>query len=379
MNRRFRVSLLAALLALPLLVAAKTDDQRAAEKRATMYQLLQSIRVLLPLSASPDSLGDRANQQAVATAAASLAKNTTALAAHVKTEEPGARFLGRSVAREARTLQVDLKRKRWRNAAFTLHEMTRYCVACHSRLPSDSSPLASGFIESGDLAKLPAPERARMMLATRQFDPAMTVYESWFTSPLVHPAKMISSLSDYLTTSIRVRDDLKRPIATLKKLKKRKDAWTHLRADIDVWSKALDHYASKPVAPTLTAARAVLDEGAGLQRYPADRRALVHFILASSSLHRFLEKEPTGPRAAEAYLLLSRAESRVEEGYWLDRTEAYLESCIREAPNTSLSEECHAALEDHLMRAYAGTGVLGLPPEVEQELRSLWPEARNTR
>jgi hypothetical protein len=361
-------------LVLPLLLGAAPDT--AAKKRATMYQLFQSMRVLLPLTATRGALGDPANRKAVRSASKRLAENAGALAAHTRAEEPGARFLGRSIAQETRALEVDVQRERWGAVAFTLHELTRYCVACHSRLPSDPSPLAKGFVDATALASFSPPERARLQRATRQFDAALTTYETYFLDTNTHVAHMVVPMSDYMTTTLRVRNDAQRPLDTLKKVRARKDVWRNLAGDMDSWMGALKRFAKNPPRPTVAAARAILDEADDLVRYPADRRAVVHYIAASGALHRYLEKTPTGRGAAEAYLLLSRAEGRVDEGYWLDRTEAYLEACIREAPHSETAEACHAALEDQLMLAYAGTGTMGLPVEVEQRLQALWKQAR---
>lgn len=366
--------LLLVSLALGLLAAAAPDT--ATKKRAAMYQLLQSMRVLLPLTTTTSGLGDPTQHKIVVDSARRLAENAGALAAHVNSEEAGARFLGRSIAQEAASLELAIKRKRWGAASFTLHEMTSFCVACHSRLPSDASPLAAGFVDDTALATFSPPERARLQLATRQFDRALDTYEGYFTDKKTHVSHMAAPLVDYLRTSLRVRADPLRPIETLKKLRARSDVWRNFAGNLDAWLAALTRFRDKPIKPTVAAARAILNEADDLVRFPADRRTLVHYLVASSALHQFLEKTPKGKRAAEAYLLLARAESRLDDGYWASRTEAYLLACISEAPRSETAEACHAALEDQLILEYAGTGARGLPVEIEQRLQGLWKQAR---
>lgn len=354
------------------LAAVSAYAGKASDKRAFMAPIYQNLRVLLPLTVPHTQLQSPDHETTVRHALENLADNADALAAHVKTDEPGNRVLGQSVAAEAKALAHDWRRGRSAETAYGLQQLTRLCVACHSKLPSDSSPLSQGFLDDTRLSRLPADERAELLLATRQFDEALLAYESFFRDPSVHPTKMLAPLTDYLVASVRVKGDYERPAQLLRSLTTRGDAWSNLKADLFTWQADLARFAKKPPAPTLSSARALVEEARQLSRYPADRRPLVRWIAASSALHQLLERGGLEQRAAaEAYLLLTLAEARVEQDFFLPSADAYLSSCVKLAPHTDVAERCYSLLEEQTVLGYTGTGAHGLPEDVEQRLMAL--------
>jgi hypothetical protein len=369
-----------AVLALCFATAAGAEDRRAQEKRATMFQIFSSMRVLLPLSVDPEKLGAKENITGVKSALDNLASNGSALASHTKREDPGASFLGRSLADDALELRRRYQRKDYEGAAFLVHEMTRYCIACHARLPSKSSMLSAQFVEGTELGKLPLDERAHLQLATRRFDEALTTFEEMFATKKTHASQMVAPLSDYLTTAVRVRKDLPRARKTLKKFAARDDLWTQLKSDLKAWDRALKRFEKTPPRPTLKAARGIIDEAQRIADYPADRKPLVHYVMASAVLNRFIESAPKDKKdAAEAYFLLTIAESRIEQNYWLSSAEAYLETCVRLAPKTNVAERCYALLEEQVVLGYSGTLGTHIPEDLERRLHELEVLARGGR
>ena len=120
-------------------------------------------------------------------------------------------------------------------------------------------------------------------------------------------------------------------------------------------------------------ARAVLDEARQLRRFPADRAGLVHDLVASGMLHRWVTRigAPT-PASAEAYYLLGVTELRIGSSYWLTEPESYLEAAIRAAPGQPAARNAYIVLEESTWLGYTGTGAPGeLPPEVERWLADL--------
>jgi hypothetical protein len=269
------------------LSAQATPDER--ETRATMRQIFQAMRVLLPIS--EDEMRDPAKEKEIRRALQLLADNAELLSSHAQGETLGFRYLSASLARYAHEASRHYNLGNFGSTKVFLQRATDFCIACHSRLPSPGdSPLARDFIADSELVKLPAAERASLAVATRQFDTALNIYEKLFTDPEAHALDLLTPLNDYLIVSIRIKGDLERPIPTLANLARRPDVWRNLRSDLEHWAQTLRalRIEAKQV-PTLEQARKLLDAREEGDPFAADRRMLVHYLLASSVLHRYLE------------------------------------------------------------------------------------------
>ena len=105
---------------------------------------------------------------------------------------------------------------------------------------------------------------------------------------------------------------------------------------------------------------------------PTDRAALVHYVVASTILHRYIESHPIGgPDIAEAYYLLGLTESRVGRAYWVSQADFFLETAIRMAPKQPFAEQAYALLEEETILEWSGSSGIHLPANVEQRLSEL--------
>ena len=74
------------------------------------------------------------------------------------------------------------------------------------------------------------------------------------------------------------------------------------------------------------------------ERFADERSALVHYIAASSVLHRYVDSHPrNGPGVGEAYYLLGVIESRVGHAFWLS-VKALLKSIERDLAQWAVLE-----------------------------------------
>ena len=199
-------------LELPAAARDKRDDAVTREK---MGQIFQSVHALLPLTATPKAFRDPKRQPEIYVALRALANDASALAEHIQEQDRGAGFLGHSFARGARETLRQYDQGRYDSAEFRIQRMTEYCIACHARLASPrDSPLAADFIDETALSAMSLQERARIQIATRRFDDALTTLEQIFASPSIHPAEMLDPMTNYLIVCIRVRGDFERPLPT---------------------------------------------------------------------------------------------------------------------------------------------------------------------
>ena len=364
-----------ALIGFAGVATAEIDREQAREDMSEIYA---SIRVLLPLSADENEFADPKHRERIRGALSKLAARAEHLADHVGSKDRRIHYLGGSLSRESAETLRRFDEGRMRDARFFVQQLPDFCVACHSALPSPmDSPLASDFVSDQELAKLPPDRRAELQVATRRFDDALVSYEAVFKSPVVHPAELLRPLTQYLTISIRVKNDLARPIPVLERLAGRPDLWRSLHTDVERWIETLKSYAAEPAKqPTLESARVPLDEAAGIIRFPTDRQVLVHYLIASSRFHRYLEDQPNakGRDAAEAYYWLGLIESRVGGSYWISEADFYLETAIRLAPSDPIAERAFALYEEEAILGWTGSSGNNMPAEVRsriEELRAL--------
>jgi hypothetical protein len=250
-------------------------------------------------------------------------------------------------------------------------------VACHSRLPKARDfPFSERLRERIDMDALSIHEQAQILVATREFDRALSAWETLFADPTVQPAQMDLGgyLLDYMTVNIRVQRDAKRPRATLRKLAERSDTPIYLRRHIESWVRALeeleDDLAGKP---SLDKARALMRRANGLSEFPADRERLVYDLVASALLLQFVDQEkPEDAVLAEVFYWLAVAESRSIDTYWVPQTEFHFEAAIRLDPKGKYARDAYALLEEYITFGYGGVfGEEDLPVDVWSRLRDL--------
>ncbi|MEN8182901.1 MAG: hypothetical protein ABFS46_10250 [Myxococcota bacterium] len=356
-------------------LATAEEAPTRAEIRATMREIFESVRTLLPLSVGDASWADPRSRERIHPALQSLATNAGVLATHGRRKDPGFGHIGRYLATDAQDILTSYESGDMERSQFLLRQLTEYCVTCHSRLPSPGdSPLSEHFLNQSALTALPLEERATLLIATRRFEEALSTLERLLASTAVHPADQLPSLTDYLIVSIRVKGDLARPLPTLERFSKRPDLWRNLRLDVERWIADLRELGGRDLSGAdLATAKRLMDEAKGMINFPADRSALVHYVVASSILHRYVEAHAGGRSRdlAEAYYYLGLIETRIGRSYWVSQSGIFLESSIRLAPGEPFAEQAYALLEEEIILGYSDSREIHIPEELERSLAEL--------
>jgi hypothetical protein len=344
--------------------------------QAGMQQIFQALTTVFPLSLSETTFQAPEHRQTIRTALTTLATQATQLEQHGRGSIPAFDFLRRALISDAQDVLRRFDHGEYEAAQFILHRLTDNCFACHAKLPPPQhSRLGERFMASSQIASLSLQERARLAVATRQFDTALTLYETLFQATITSASDigLRGAFEEYLLVAIRVQDDVMRPIIALQKFLQRPDVPPFLRQQLLDWLDAFHGLAStEPDGETLSRARTLIQVGQRRNRFPADRRGLVHFVVASGLLHRYLDAHQADPtQVAEAYYLLGITESYVSRTLWHAQTEFFLETAIRSAPTSSYAREAFAFLENYLITRYTGSSGLHLPPEVQRHLTEL--------
>lgn len=369
--------------------AEPTSALPPSSTQAIMDSIFEPLSETLALSFEQEAFSRAANRTRVQAQLDKLAANVGHLEEHAQSQDRTFEFVAKSLGRDARRLASWYRKGRFDEARFTLHNMTDNCIACHSSLPQTKAfPRAARFLQRIDISKLHPIERATLQVTTRQFDDALTSYESLFDDKKNDPALAVSlgAMSDYLKLCIDVKSDFRRPQALLQRMRNRPTTPLHVRMQLDKWIAALRDFdvravltSSKPVET----AHKVLNDARAMMEFPRDRDALVHFVTAEAILARYIHSHPDrGNAVGEAYYMRGIAENLLEHSFWLSRSEFYFESAIRLAPAADFAPKAYAMLTESLTANFSGSSGTKLEPEAEDllaELKTIIEQARGGR
>jgi len=357
-------------------LAAEPDDTRA-----VMRKTYGSLSRLLPAALAPEPMVEANASGELMGAIDALADAASQIEVHAKPSDAGFRFLGRALAQDAALIRKRMSAERFDDAGVLVVRMTENCIACHSRLPAQREPaFAASLVGEVDRGNLSPVQRARLEIALRQFDRALDIHEKLLADPNVIPASLdyTGALGDYLIVALRVTGQPERARESLRKFAKRSDLSETLQRALPIWIEALAALAPELQAPpTLERAADILERGESLRRYPADRADLVHKVVASSLLYRYVQGEKVSSDSlAEAFYLMGITDAFVRRSFERSEAQFYLEQAIRLSPGSDLARVAYVQLETETLLEYSGSSGLHLPGDVQRWLAELRAIAR---
>lgn len=362
--------------------AANPKDVTAT--RSIMTQIFTSLTDVLPVSLDPKAFSSPENRERILANLAKLKQESGTLATHTKAFEGSYGFIADSMARDLREIHTRFEKGNFSEARYLLGQVTENCANCHVKLPDpDHAPKLDHFFKDVSIAKLEAPERARLQIALRQFDEALKTWESMFSS-WTKPREIFAmdALTEYLKVCIRVKGDLPRANNTLSDLSKRASLPRFMQREVKAWQKSLTRLTPefKKSGDELSRAHKIILNAQNNMEYPLDRTAFVDFAVASGILNRFLaDGKGTKDQQSHANYLLGQTESLIGRGTWLSQIDFYYETAIRLAPQSKHALLAYDALEQQILLEYSGSGGTHIPEDLNQtldELRTLIQKGR---
>lgn len=366
-----------ALLTALVLVAAPSPDAGTPTLKPSMQAAMGAVIGLQPLVASPVAFRDPANATQIR---ASL--DVLAPLDHFFSKPAGPTVPATGVAtlfaREVVQARAEFDAKQTEAARFRLRSITGLCFGCHVRQPTPKDFASAALI---DALKLSSLEKAALFATTRQFDRALT---EWNTALALAPKNDVEAYEQTqairyaLSVAIQGKDDPAIAVALLTKHKDRKELPGFVTRQMALWlveAKAWQDekfVAAKQTPAQLVAKAKALVEMAGVARFvtPDDARLVSH-LRAAAYLQEALRREPAAPFRAEAlYLLGVVSATNADPILW--RLEwITLESCIRENPKTDVARRCAERLTERTWYAWTGRDGLDVPAKVGAELGEL--------
>lgn len=353
-----------------------SGDPPAESVANRMQGIFKALQNAFLLSLEPDAFQAPGNRTMILDDLDTITADADQLAAHEQGSQ-GFSVLSRSLADDAGRALSLFADGDMSGARFQLNTLVSRCFACHSRLPgADSEGLGKAFMEDPRVLALPLREQMTVAVASRQFTLALDLGERILRTRDVPAAAidMTGVIEDYLKIALRVQSDFERPIAALEAFRSRPDIPSYLRTYLDAWIDSLESMEVNLAGggDGLVLARNLIQHGRIKNLYPADRRGLVYFLVASSLLHQFVELDPEDPgRTAEAFYHLGIIDETITSTLWPSETELYLEKAIRLSPGTPLARQAFGFLEEFLLSGYTGSAGMTVPPAMESHLDTL--------
>lgn len=384
MSARTRLPIFAVVLAALSALAAAPSPTPDPATRTQMDVIFDALSTALNLSLYESPFDPDKNGAMITNALGILAANAESLAVHGA--GPGDAFdhLRRSLARDATEAVLRYRQERYEGVRFMLEQLTSNCVACHSKLPTEPGfDLGREFVERARVEQLPPVQRARLLVATRQFEASLDVYEDILVSDEHPAAELIAGgvMADYLQVALRVLDERRRVERTLAAFRRRNDLSGYLSGQVKEWGQTIAAFdpAQARGAELATAHRLIRDARADTA-FPGDNHGLARFVLASGLLYRHLrDTSPEGDELAEAFYLLGVCESHTTRSAWVSETEFYLESSVRAAPSSPYARLALDFLEGYVSQQYRGSQGVILPEDLQGRLDELHSLIENAR
>ena len=356
--------------------AVAQDSAPRGQIPSTMHAFFQTLTRVFPWSLDAQQFQAPEHRQRIHAALTALAQHADQLDTHGQEVPQSFGFLRRSLARSAHDAAERYAQGQYPQARFLLQRLTENCFACHARLPNlQRFDLGQHFLAATNVESFPVPQRLKLAVATRQFDTALTIGEALLRSADLTAADiwLTGVFEDYLKVSIRVRNDFPRAVTVLTHFLERPDVPAVLRDQLQSWVNALTELQSHgPVNEALARASTLIETGQRRNRFPADHQGFVHFVVASSLLHRWLTTPPADTSAlAEAYYLLGITETYISRTSWLSEAPFFLETAIRLAPTSPIATQAYDVLNMYILTAYTGSQGTRVPPDVQEYLDDL--------
>lgn len=350
------------------------------ETATLMRQIFAVVNDVVPSSFNPDEFNNPKNRESFLAKFKRLEDLGEKLKKRGKSKEQGFRYMSKTFSMDVKQIYTWYRQKDYEGARFYLYNIVDDCVECHSKLPSNSNyPGSMAFIEDMKLDKLPVLEKARLLIAIRQFNKALSTYESYFLSEegASDSFYTMTPYIEYLKISLRVKHDAARPYSTFNKLKEKGKLPKFVVRLFDAWISNLKMVHDKKLLKSskMTDAKALIAAGKKQMTYGVDRVGLVQYIAASAILQNLIAQEKLSKTVkSEIYYWLGITESLVSHSFWVSESKTYFEAAIRIAPESTYAAKAFAQLEEQTILEFTGSSGVRVPPKMRDwldELRKL--------
>lgn len=344
-----------------------------------MMQMRGLMEDLLPLVFNAKKFEDKSNDKKIL----SLTKKLSGLSHEVRSKakeqaDPSIAFISGMFKDEAGRAYTELMRGNRRYARSILQSVAHYCTSCHTRSNQGPKFISADKIladtSMGDI------EKAEMMTAVREFDPAMELYRKIVADGGIAKKDSFQwdgAIQRALTLAVRVKRDPAAAREIVVRVLENPGTYLFLKGYANAWKKSVDAW-EKESSRTFNSDTALMVEAQRLlalaestNQDPMDRSGEIEYLRASAVLHDLLSMAKDPETQAKALLLLGRSYDALRGlGLWTLH-EHYYEACIRVKPHSDVSKQCYERYEGSVYYGYSGSGGTFIPEDVQKKLDEL--------
>jgi tetratricopeptide (TPR) repeat protein len=354
-----------------------TANEADEEIQASMGEIYTVMQALIVDSLDANSLADIEKRRLFEERLRILNERSVILMNHTGQKEVGFHFHSFALVADIEAALAEVQRERYADSQGIVRNLFANCVGCHSRLPAKDSTKSIELFSQLKIKSLALMEKARLEVALRQFDKALTTYEEILASKRFPWPRDIQSdpFVEYLTLCIRVKNDYPRAIKALNELRSKRTVPHYLNTDLDVWVQSLNQIKNDPKLQisSFDTVRSLMNKAKSIMEFQLDNKGLIYYIQASKILHDLLDSDQLSlNHQAEAYYHLALTEMLTVRGYWLPKAVQYLESAIRLAPKSKIATRAYETLEGHvIIFAYSMDSSAKIPETLAKKLETL--------
>jgi hypothetical protein len=362
-----------------LFLSAPSVVQAQVETKSTMREAFGALIRLQAFAGNPALLREPKRQAAISNDLGRLQDLGHAFPADAKSQEPATAALASLFTRYASETKRRFDAHDVESVGPRVRTLMSLCFTCHSRERGADFADATQRIDELGLSGL---ERATVLAATRQFDPALVEYGKVLEAPMTDAAAFSRAVQDSLTLLVRVKDDPVATLALLERLEARKDLPKFFRLTVPSWKRDVlawkaEKFNAQLAKPQVlfTKAQALVTSANAGPLY-TDERKDVLWLRASAYLNLALAKDPKFKDRGEALFLLGTCASGLRSPLWWDVDELFFEACVRENPKTPLARRCFERLSERITLGFTGSAGTFIPDDEVtrlQELKALAP------
>ncbi len=257
-------------------------------------------------------------------------------------------------------------------AWWRLRKLPADCFTCHATYKVTSHYSNLGVIDES----LDPLNRARFLLATRQFSEAQVAFTAVLKSP-EYKLYYDEALRSLVLITTRIDRNPAEGAEQLRTITRTADLPEEDAREALQWADELVAWGREDSAKrvgSLKLAEQLIQRGS--KTTPDTPQDDVSLLRGTAMLHQQLEdgKLPKEQRPRALYLL-GFAYTKLPLFFSESWAEMYLERCIREYPGTNLAQKSYKTYREHILDDYTGTAGTDIPAEIRLHLEDLRTKA----
>jgi hypothetical protein len=345
-----------------------------------MQELQETMTRLLPVVADPAQYNAPENKKNIE----KDVKRLVILSKNVRhsdstsAKDPSIDFISKAFTEDLQRIDESLAIGKRDFARYGLMNVTAYCIECHTRTSTGPSFRSPALEQT--LSKLSGLERGEFLLATRQFDAALSEFSNLIDARLKQKDDYLvldKAVRYSLSVTVKYMKDPRKSLAIVEKLKKASGVPFYLKQNVLGWETAIKDWMKEPalkdgsVEALLKRVRQWVQKAQTLQVGMVDRGGDIYFFRALSDLHLILASKLNADQTGESLFLTGYSYESVRDLSTYSLHENYYETCIRKVPHSKWSQRCYKNLEESIYFGFTGSSGVRLPEDEMIHLQEL--------